>query len=180
MTFGRVFYRLRQFWSALYAAPSADQLGEASSLLTLPQMALFRQMHRSEQAHSIQVMAAVFHASDGVPDEARRDLLRAALLHDVGKSRYPVRIWERVLIVLFKAFLPGMVERWGDGAAVGGRLAMAPGFCGGSATPGLGSANGGRGGRLAAGDRVDPPASRPSFKFKRGFRRPLTNHLAGG
>jgi putative nucleotidyltransferase with HDIG domain len=117
MIFGRVSYRLRQFWSALYAAPSADQLDEVSSLLTLPQMALFRQMHRSEQAHSIQVMAAVFHASDGVPDEARRDLLRAALLHDVGKSRYPVRIWERVLIVLAKAFLPGAVKHWGDGDA---------------------------------------------------------------
>jgi hypothetical protein len=44
------------------------------------------------------------------------------LLHDVGKSRYPVRIWERILIVLSKAFLPGKVKRWGEGAAEGGGL----------------------------------------------------------
>jgi hypothetical protein len=122
MIVGRGFYRLRQFWSVLYAAPSAGELDKVRSLLTPPQMALFLRMHRSEQAHSIQVMGAVFHASHGVQAEARQDLLKAALLHDVGKSRYPVRIWERVLIVLSKAFLPGQVKRWGNGDAEGSGL----------------------------------------------------------
>lgn len=118
MIVGRAFYRLRQFWSALSAVPSAGELDKVRSLLTPPQMALFIQMHRSEQAHSIQVMGAVFQASEGIPAEARRDLLRAALLHDVGKSRYPVRIWERVLIVLSRALLPGKVKRLGESSAV--------------------------------------------------------------
>jgi hypothetical protein len=122
MIVGRVFYRLRQFWSALSAAPSAGELDKVRSLLTPPQMALFLRMHRSEQAHSIQVMGAVFHTSNGIQAESRQDLLRAALLHDVGKSRYPVRIWERVLIVLSKVFLPGMVKRWGESAAEGSGL----------------------------------------------------------
>jgi putative nucleotidyltransferase with HDIG domain len=122
MIVSRIGYRLRQFWSALYAEPSGGDLEKISSLLTPAQMALFRQMHRSEQAHSIQVMRAVSQASQGIPDEACRDLLRAALLHDVGKSRFPVRIWERAVIVLCKAYLPGKVRLWGDGAAEGGAL----------------------------------------------------------
>ncbi len=120
MSVGRLLYRLRQFWSVLYAKPSAEELDEVSSLLTPAQMAIFHQMHRSEQAHSIQVMAAVLKASQGVPAEPCRDLLRAALLHDVGKSRFPVRLWERAIIVLSKAFLPDKVTRWGAGAAQGG------------------------------------------------------------
>jgi hypothetical protein len=120
MIVGRIFYRLRQFWRALYATPSAGELDKFSSLLTPAQMALFRQMHRSEQAHSIQVMQAVLQTSQEIPDEPRRDLLRAALLHDVGKSRCPVRIWERAVIVLSKAFLPGKVKRWDESATLGG------------------------------------------------------------
>jgi hypothetical protein len=121
MMVGRIGYRLRQFWSALYAQPSGGDLEEVSSLLTTAQMALFRQMHRSEQAHSIQVMRAVSQASQGIPDEPRRDLLGAALLHDVGKSRYPVRLWERVIIVLSKAFLPRQARHWGEGQLSGWR-----------------------------------------------------------
>jgi len=124
MIIGRIFYRLRQFWSALYARPSGGDLEKVSSLLTPAQMALFHQMHRSEQAHSIQVMHAVMQASQGIPDEPRRDLLRAALLHDVGKSRFPVRIWERAVIVLGKAFLPGEVRRWEEGQPSGWRRAF--------------------------------------------------------
>ena len=119
MIASRILYRLHQFWSALVASPSEGELDNISSLLTPPQMALFRQMHRSEQAHSIRVMRAVLQSSDGVQAGPRDDLLRAALLHDVGKSRYPVRIWERALIVLSKAILPGKVKRWGEGIAIG-------------------------------------------------------------
>jgi putative nucleotidyltransferase with HDIG domain len=122
MIVGRIVYRLRQFWSAVYARPSAGELELASSLLTPAQMALFRQMHRSEQAHSIQVTRTVLQSSAGIPDVPRRDLLRAALLHDVGKCRFPVRIWERAIIVLSKAFLPDQASRWGEGVAEDGAL----------------------------------------------------------
>ena len=124
MIVGRIGYRLRQFWRALYARPSGGDLETVSSLLTPAQMALFHQMHRSEQAHSIHVMRAVSQASQGIQDEPRRDLLRAALLHDVGKSRFPVRLWERAVIVLCKAFLPGEVERWGEAQPSGWRRAF--------------------------------------------------------
>jgi putative nucleotidyltransferase with HDIG domain len=46
--------------------------------------------------------------------ETHPDLLAAALLHDVGKARFPLYVWERVLIVLAERFLPGWAARWGD------------------------------------------------------------------
>jgi len=53
--------------------------------------------------------------------EEQPDLLAAALLHDVGKSDHPLHIWERVVIVLGKAFFPGQVRRWGQGEPTGWR-----------------------------------------------------------
>ncbi|MFP3854524.1 MAG: HD domain-containing protein, partial [Anaerolineales bacterium] len=48
-------------------------------------------------------------------------LLAAALLHDVGKSRHPLRRWERVLIVLAQALFPAWAERIGHGEPRGWR-----------------------------------------------------------
>lgn len=38
----------------------------------------------------------------------------AALLHDSGKSFYPLRIWERVIIVVGKALNPSMIRHFGQ------------------------------------------------------------------
>ena len=119
-----ILYRARQFWNALVSAPSLEDLEMISQLLDSAQMGLFRQMHRSEQAHSIQVMQAVKVASERLSVEQRKNLLQAALLHDVGKNRYPLRLWERVLIVLAKAFTPDRVQEWGEGEPRGWRRAF--------------------------------------------------------
>ena len=39
----------------------------------------------------------------------------AALLHDVGKSRYPLRVWQKTLAVLVCAAWPGLFRRWSAG-----------------------------------------------------------------
>ena len=121
MIASRILYRARQFWHALYAVPSVDDLDEVHSLLNPAQMALFLRMHPSEQAHSIQIMQAIVQTGADQFGERRVDVLRAALLHDVGKNCYPLRIWERVLIVLARAFAPTLVGRWGAGEASGWR-----------------------------------------------------------
>ncbi len=73
------------------------------------QLALFTRMQPSEQAHSLQVYRKLKQAGETHPG-----LLAAALLHDAGKSLYPLSIWQRVLIVLVRAFLPEQVKRWGS------------------------------------------------------------------
>jgi hypothetical protein len=41
------------------------------------------------------------------------------LLHDVGKARYPFRLWERVLVVVARKLAPRRISAWGDGTPTG-------------------------------------------------------------
>jgi hypothetical protein len=104
----RVLYRAKQFWLTLTATPDPDAIGMARALLSSQQMSLFARMHPAERAHGLTLYQKL--SSQG---ETHPDLLVAALLHDVGKSRSPVQLWERVIIVLAKAIYPQGVKRWG-------------------------------------------------------------------
>jgi hypothetical protein len=109
MNTSRLLYRTRQFWQAISTRPSREDLELVSSILTSSQMALFQQMVASEQAHSQRVLQELI-----IQGETNTDLQIAALLHDVGKIRAPLRVWERVLIVLVKTICPGCVDKWGQ------------------------------------------------------------------
>lgn len=103
----RPTYRARQFWLALNGEPDSAHLTRAQSVLSPAQMALFARMQPSEQAHALSVMDKLLAQGEQHPD-----LLVAALLHDVGKQRYPLRPWERVMIVLGKVIFPQLTRRW--------------------------------------------------------------------
>lgn len=114
MRFGRYSYRVLQFWNALFARPAGKDIEWAVSLLTPEQMALFNRLHRSEQAHSLAVLSRITQNNTTVSNEEEQDLFVAALLHDVGKTLYPIRVWDRVLIVLANAWFPNRVKIWGS------------------------------------------------------------------
>ncbi len=117
MTLSTAAYRARQFFLALRAQPlTADELAPVRSILTPDQMNLFLQMQHSEQRHALNVL----HTIQGW-GETDPDLLTAALLHDVGKIRAPLRLWERVLIVLGQTFAPRRVAAWGEASPQGWR-----------------------------------------------------------
>jgi hypothetical protein len=120
-THHRIYYRTRQFWNALTAKPEAEDLQEISEILTPQQMALFSRMQPGEQAHSLHVFRQL--RSQGQKDTAELplDLLVAALLHDVGKSRYPLRLWERVWIVVAQRLIPGRSARLGQAGTLDGK-----------------------------------------------------------
>ena len=110
-----IFYRLIQFRNALYARPASDDIERIRSILTPVQMDLFARMQNSEQVHAITVLEKIIAQADYPHQEIDRDLMVAALLHDVGKSLYPLKSWERALIVIVKALFPAKAKGWGSG-----------------------------------------------------------------
>ena len=112
----RLCYRARQFWLALSTHPTPAELEQAQAVLSTEQMALFRRLQPGEQAHALHMLSAL--QTQGETDV---DLLVAALLHDVGKQCCPLRLWERVVIVLGQVASPALAQRWGKLAAGGCR-----------------------------------------------------------
>lgn len=109
----RLCYRARQFWLALAARPDPAALAAAQAVLTQSQWALFQGMQPSEQAHALHILHRL-----QAQGETGSDLLTAALLHDAGKQRCPLRPWERAVIVLAQAAAPGLVRRWSSRAEI--------------------------------------------------------------
>lgn len=102
----RLCYRARQFWQALKSRPSPGAIAKAEAVLSPPLMALFTGMQPSEQVHALKALEAL-----QAQGETDMDLLAAALLHDAGKQRCPLRLWERVAIVLVQAASPALLQR---------------------------------------------------------------------
>lgn len=110
----RVYYRLLQTWRTLTSKPQSSELLEIKSVLSPGLYSLFIQMHPSEQAHSIAVYKDLQNQ-----DIQNKDLLAAALLHDAGKNRYPLSVWERITIVLGETFFPEKAKIWSEGEPEG-------------------------------------------------------------
>jgi hypothetical protein len=110
-------YRLRQFFHYWKDSPPAPaERAEARRLLGPRLAALFERMTPGEQAHSLQVLRVVAAEAGAAPLPA--GLLQAALLHDVGKTRAPLGLAGRVLVVAAGRWAPA---RWGLGEPRGWR-----------------------------------------------------------
>lgn len=97
----KILYRTWQVWKNLTGRLSSQDWKEVESVLSPEQARLFRRMSEAEQAHSVRVYRAL--KGKGFQDP---DLLAAALLHDVGKTHIPLKLWERVWIVLAPSLTP--------------------------------------------------------------------------
>jgi len=102
--------RLRQGIHALLAFTCAVDYTLAEHYLSPQHLDLFRQMQRSEQLHGLNVLRVVLAQEATTPD----DLAIAALLHDVGKIRYPLPVWSKSLAVLVRALMPRRFWRWSE------------------------------------------------------------------
>ena len=101
---GAAVSRVRQFLAALRARVSDDEMAVLERHLAPSQQDLFRAMSPINQRHCLDVFNNLLRRGHTDPD-----LLRAALLHDVGKRG--IRLWHRVAGVLLEAFWPTLLEK---------------------------------------------------------------------
>lgn len=123
-----VGYRIKQFWWELRAGPLApEERAAVAAVLTAAEIRLFDRLAPSDQVHSLRVMQRLRAA--GHHDAS---LLKAALLHDVGKSCARLTLFDRVAVVLGGRLAPRRLAAWsrwdGDRPASARRLGWRTGF----------------------------------------------------
>jgi len=101
---GAAVSRVRQFLAAVRAKVSDDEIATLEQHLDPSQRDLFREMSPIDQRHCLDVFNNLLQQGHSDPD-----LLRAALLHDVGKRG--MHLWHRVTGVLLGAFWPTLLEK---------------------------------------------------------------------
>ncbi|HEY73331.1 MAG TPA: hypothetical protein G4N99_08680 [Thermoflexia bacterium] len=109
-------YRVGQFFRALTARVSDEELEQVTHILTPTALILFRSMTTQDQRHALDVYHALCRA--GHTDSR---LFTAALLHDVGKAAARLPAWRRAIIVLLERFAPRLLARLGRGEPRGWR-----------------------------------------------------------
>jgi hypothetical protein len=98
--------RVQQGFRALLAFATRLDIGLAQHYLSQEELNAFQQMARAEQLHSLNVLRDVL----AQPDKTPHVLAVVALLHDVGKSRYHLAVWQKTVAVLVKAFMPRLAS----------------------------------------------------------------------
>ena len=82
--------KVRRFANYFFGRVSERERGDLRVWLTPAQFRLFESMHRADQRHGLDVVAALKAGLQTEPD-----LLIAGLLHDCGKGR-GLHVWHRV------------------------------------------------------------------------------------
>lgn len=95
----RCRYRFWQFKQVLMPVLDVKAWQEATSELDAPLRAQLNRLRKSEKAHVMRVYRAVC-ADQGFDARSRADLLKLALLHDIGKSITRPSIFYKVAKVL--------------------------------------------------------------------------------
>jgi hypothetical protein len=102
---------LTQFWWNITAEPLPEPLRQEFAVTLSPaERELFYHFQESDQWHAYRVYNTLKETGQSQPD-----LLAAALLHDVGKTKVDLSVWDRILIVLTELLKPGKVKSWGQG-----------------------------------------------------------------
>lgn len=101
--------RIEQGMRALFAFATPIDLQLATLYLSPTEIVAFQRMSRADQLHSLNVLRTVQSQYESVP----LSLAVAALMHDVGKCRYHLAVWQKTLVVLVKRLRPSLAERLG-------------------------------------------------------------------
>ncbi len=104
-----MFYRLRQLYKAILPKIKEEEITWLQKVLTEKELSLFRKQLLIEQRHAIDVAYEVlFQKSEiihNIGETAFNNILKAAFLHDCGKSLIRLHLWQRIFIVSYD-YLP--------------------------------------------------------------------------
>lgn len=106
--------RVKQFWAAITARVTQEDATWVNQHLSEEEARLFFRMNLPDQQHTIRVARTAMElakAQTGAVDCTL--LLKAGLLHDVGKIKGDVSTMDKVLTVLGHKFAPHMMRSWG-------------------------------------------------------------------
>lgn len=106
-----MFYRVQQFYHGIFPQISSEDLQLVHSFLNETPRLLFDAQSPTDQRHALDVALDLLQNQAHLSFPQKRILIQAALLHDCGKIRYPLKIWQRVYIVLC-AKLPCPVQEF--------------------------------------------------------------------
>ena len=103
-----MIYRIKQFYWAMTARPSAEDDLFIKNYLTAKELILFLKLRNEEQVHSIKV--AQYMAKASLPDS--KEAIRLGLLHDIGKIQYPLNPYAKSIMVLAHKLSKGKVQQY--------------------------------------------------------------------
>ncbi len=102
--------RIKQFYRAVTASISPADKNWVAKHLPQEAQTLFYAMHPADQYHVLHVARTAMKLWEKAPVGDRELLLRAALLHDVGRVRGDLDIFGKVWAVLLKHYLPAQAQ----------------------------------------------------------------------
>jgi hypothetical protein len=102
-----MFYRITQFLQAVRPKLKAEEHAWLNTLLGPAERSLFYRQSLPEQRHALDVakdLAGQVFLGENLGELDYQNLMKAALLHDCGKSLLKLRLWQRVAVVLLGLF----------------------------------------------------------------------------
>ena len=108
--------RIKQFFRDLTAPARPVEDGFLGEMLEAAETELIHRLRRAELLHAIAVARYVRdNLPPGLDPGEERAIVRAALLHDIGKTVHPVNVLQKSLVVLLPGRFredPRLIDRW--------------------------------------------------------------------
>ncbi len=106
-----VLNRVLQFWHALFSKVGPGEISFVKTHLNPEEQSLFFSMDRPTQTHCVRVARTCLKLLPEYPQVNRRLLMKAALLHDVGKPANLIKTMDKVFIVVMTTLAPRLYDR---------------------------------------------------------------------
>jgi len=109
----------RFFGSLKQKSVNEEDLLWVQRILSQEEMHLWKEMPENDQCHSIEVA----RRAEMLLGKFEPEILAAALLHDLGKTKSQAGVWTRVLATLLGLILPKeKKEKWVEKSGIAGKI----------------------------------------------------------